>query len=371
MRVLLNVTPQEIRRLGGDFTLYGDWLRLRGDNLSFQTIPSRPLRRWNAFLRKVWEKSCHTWQPGWIRRPLFLASRYLYVPPAALKGVDLIFSHLLYPLLSPGPRVPVIWSSQGISPPAYYQRYNRGQWTVEDVAYVYRVLGRKASALVIATEACARNVVKWCPELEEKVHVVPAPVFSGLDGLPVKPSARDGVLRLLFVGVDAERKGLPEVMEAFRALRTRHGDLLLEVVSRPPPELREELETLDGVHFYLSSPAVDVKELMSQADIFVLPTHADTYALAAVEAMAHGCAVIISDLEPLPEVVPEGIAGFNVPAGDVEALVGKLEQLIHEPKLLRQMQEGAYETYLQCHHPEVVVEKLREVFKWAIQSYRA
>ncbi|MFQ5874416.1 MAG: glycosyltransferase family 4 protein, partial [Dehalococcoidia bacterium] len=305
MRVLVNATSKEIDRLGGDFTLYRDWLRLTRSGLDFVSVPSHPIRHWNVNVRKGLERGCRTFQPRWLRRRLFLASRYLHVMAGPLKGVDLLFSHLLFPWTRSRPAVPIVWSSQGISPREYYERYNRGQWNVEDVAFVYRTLGRRSSALVIPTEACAENVVRWCPELAGRVYVVPAPVFSDNRSPVAKPSKADGVIRLLFVGVDAARKGLPEVVEAMGVLGRRYKHLRLDIVSRPTPQLRRRIEAVDGVRLYISSPEVDVKALMSQADVFVLPTHADTYALAAVEAMAHSCAVVISDLEPLPEIVPQ------------------------------------------------------------------
>jgi len=367
MRILLNATSEELVRLGGDFTLYQDWLRLNGEGLVFQLVPPHPIRRWHVPVRKGIEKLCRAWQPAHLRHRLFLASRFLYVPRKAVGGVDLLFSHIAFPWPPSDVEVPVVWSSQGISPSIYYERYNRGQWNVEDVAFVYRILGPRGDALVISTEACARNVVEWCPELVGKVYVVHAPVFVDTDAQLTKPSMRDGMIRLLFLGVDAVRKGLPEVVEAFRILQGKYHHLHLDIVSRPSAKLREKIEVLSGVSLHLSSPKVDVKALMDRADIFVLPTYADTYALAAVEAMAHKCAIVISDLEPLPEVAPDGEVGFNVPAGDVGALVEKIEALIKNDTLLRQMQENAYHLYLQRHHPDVVASKLRWVFEQAIQ----
>jgi glycosyltransferase involved in cell wall biosynthesis len=75
-----------------------------------------------------------------------------------------------------------------------------------------------------------------------------------------------------------------------------------------------------------------VKALMAKADIFVFPTRADTYPLPAVEAMAHGCAVIVSDLQPLPEVIPNGEGRVVVPADDPYALAAKLNALITAPE---------------------------------------
>lgn len=361
MRVLLNTTAAELEQLGGDFTLYRDWKRLPGEGVAYELVPPSRMRQSNAALRKGFEKLCRTWQPDAVRRRLFLTSRFLHIPARSAEGVDLIFSHLLFPV-GMNTRIPIVWSSQGISPAAYYDRYNRGQWTVEDVAWIYRELGRKADALVIATQSCAQNVVKWCPELEEKVHFVPGPVFADAADISAKPSHRDGVLRILFVGIDAERKGLPEVLKAYAAVRQRFESIRLDIVSRPPPDLQDKIAGLKGAELHLSSAGVDVKALMKQADIFLLPTRADTYALAAVEAMAHGCATVVSNLEPLPEVAPDGETGFVVPVGDAGALAGVLGQIVSNRTLLRTFQENAKRRFNRLHTPEVVAARLNQVY---------
>lgn len=361
MRVLLNAAATELEQLGGDFTLYRDYQRLAGEGVAYELVQPDRIRQSNAILRKAFEKLCRTWQPAIVRHRLFLASRFLYVPDSATEGIDLIFSHLLFPAGTDS-KIPIVWSSQGISPAAYYERYNHGQWTVEDVAWIYRELGKRAAALMIATHACARNVLEWCPELAGKVHVIPAPVFVISEEIPEKPSRRDGRLRLLFVGVDAERKGLPEVLEAFRCLRGKHANLLLDIVSRPREDLRWKISALPGATLHLSSPNVDVRSLMARADVFVLPTRADTYALAAVEAMAYGCAVILSDLEPLPEVAPDNEVGFVVPSGNAKALAERLEVLLDTEASLRRFQACAWQRYLSHHAPEVVAKQMKRVF---------
>ncbi|MFH1314610.1 MAG: glycosyltransferase family 4 protein [Candidatus Eisenbacteria bacterium] len=371
MRILLNSTRDEMHSLGGDFTHCRDWLRLNDmDDVGFRFEPVERagVRDLGVFLRKGIEKACRTWQPATLRRRLLLLSRYLYVPHKSVEDADLIFSHLLFPLIPGQSDIPIVWNSQGISPTAYYERYNGGQWTTEDVAFIYSALSKTARVLTIATEACALNLLRWCPELAGKIHVVPAPVFVENGAGRAKPSERDGEIRLLFVGVDAVRKGLVEVIEALKTVRTRHRNLRLDIVSDPPARLRDEIERIPEARLHISSEDINVRGMMAEADIFLIPTHADTYALAAVEALAHRCAVIISDLEPLPEVVPDGRVGFNVPVGDSETLTRKLESLLGDDDLLRRMQDNAYDLYLERHHPNAVAERLRSAFEHATRG---
>jgi glycosyltransferase involved in cell wall biosynthesis len=169
------------------------------------------------------------------------------------------------------------------------------------------------------------------------------------------------VIRLLFIGSDAERKGLREALGAFESARGSVGSARFTVVSRPTADLLTKLETTPDVRFIPSGSSVNVIELMRESDILVLPTRADTYALTAVEAMARGCAVLISDLEPLPEVVPDGKVGFVVPIGDVNGLSRRMRDLMVGGALLRTMQAEARKLYMARHSPAVFRARLEQL----------
>lgn len=164
-----------------------------------------------------------------------------------------------------------------------------------------------------------------------------------------------------------KEKGLPEVLEAYAAVRERFSSIRIDIVSRPSKALQERIAGLKDAQLHLSSPSVNVKELMDRADIFLIPTHADTYALAAVEAMAHGCAVVISDLEPLPEVAPDRETGFVVPVGDAHAIAGSLEQMVCNNELLRTFQLNAKRRFNRLHAPGVVAARLNQIFEQVLR----
>jgi glycosyltransferase involved in cell wall biosynthesis len=282
------------------------------------------------------------------------------IGPAGANGADVILSHIWYPLEPRAHRKPVIWSSQGISPARYYEHVNRGHFDFGDVVHLYTVFGRDAAALLIWTEAGAKRVLEACPFLESKVVVIPAPILGADDEPEEKPSMRDGVIRLLFVGADAERKGLREALHAFELAHPSAGTSTFTVVSRPADDLLRKLEATPGVRFIASGSSVNVTELMNESDILLVPTKADTYALTAVEAMARGCAVVISDLEPLPEVVPDR-AGFVVPIGDVDTLTARMKELMAGGSVLRAMQSEARQVYRERHAPSVFRARLEQL----------
>lgn len=360
--IALNVTEREVGHIGGDYTYYRDLLKLDPGELTFALLRASGRRTADSLKRLVAEKSCSGSLPPAIRRRLLISSRRANVFAANLRDLDadLVFSHIWFPVVRLGRHVPVLWSTQGISPPAYYEE-SGDKVEYDDVVELYRALGSRSDALVIWTESGARRLVHSLPWLEDKVHVLHPVISDTHPSLAPKPSISDRIVRLLFVGVDAERKGLAEVLSAYVSVRDSSTSMTLTVVARPPSHLVELMRAKPDIRFLPSGPGVDVKQLMAESDIFLLPTHADTYAHASVEAMAHGCAVLISDLDPLPEVVPDGRVGFVVPVGDAVTLAERLRTLVEHSALLRSMQQSARDLYLKRNSPSAFVAGLEKL----------
>jgi glycosyltransferase involved in cell wall biosynthesis len=80
------------------------------------------------------------------------------------------------------------------------------------------------------------------------------------------------------------------------------------------------------------------EEFYRSADLFVLPTLSDGFALTQLEAMAYGLPVITTP--NCGEVVSDGVDGFIVPASDVNALAEALQLILQDPEKLQAMSEA-------------------------------
>lgn len=85
----------------------------------------------------------------------------------------------------------------------------------------------------------------------------------------------------------------------------------------------------------------DIPELLSAMDLFALSSRSEGAPLAVMEAMAMGLPVVATRAGGLPELVPEGRAGFLVPPGDAAALAGALLRLADEPDVRAMMAREA------------------------------
>jgi glycosyltransferase involved in cell wall biosynthesis len=72
-------------------------------------------------------------------------------------------------------------------------------------------------------------------------------------------------------------------------------------------------------------------DLVAGSDIVVHPSHAESFGLAVLEAMAAGKAVVAADTDGPRLLIESGVSGVLVPPGDVDALSAALARLLDDP----------------------------------------
>ena len=85
--------------------------------------------------------------------------------------------------------------------------------------------------------------------------------------------------------------------------------------------------------------------LFTENDIFVFPTHDDTFGLVNLEAMRAGLPIVTSDEGSIPEVVIDGVNGFIIDPKDIDMLADRVLKLIIDPKLRIKMGNAGREIY--------------------------
>jgi glycosyltransferase involved in cell wall biosynthesis len=163
----------------------------------------------------------------------------------------------------------------------------------------------------------------------ERVHVIPVGLDTGY-WRPAEPRRGSSRVQLLFVGGHFERKGGRLLLDVFHGLGLQErADL--HVVTRDP------LEPSPGVivHHNIQNNSPELLRLYQQADVFVLPTLADCFSNAALEAMATGLPVVITAMGGIPDIVEHGRTGYLLPAGNGQELAAVLRRLVDDAPLRR------------------------------------
>jgi glycosyltransferase involved in cell wall biosynthesis len=147
---------------------------------------------------------------------------------------------------------------------------------------------------------------------------------------------RPGTVRALTVGTLGLRKGTPYVLGAARRLRGLVRFRLVGLAPLPSPVLAELGAATDLAG---PVPRVHMRDEFARADIFVLPSVCEGSATATYEALAAGLPVICTP--NAGSMVRDGVDGFVVPPGNLDALTARVEQLARNPSLRAAMSESA------------------------------
>jgi glycosyltransferase involved in cell wall biosynthesis len=149
----------------------------------------------------------------------------------------------------------------------------------------------------------------------------------------------DGVEPVLFVGNIIREKGLTELVEAFKLVKTKRPQAELYLIGASRNHAyREELHQFmgDGVHFIEPLPQAELAKWMSAAEVFVLPSHLEGFGLVAVEAMSCHTPVIGADVGGLHYLLKDG-SGLLVPAKQALPLAEAILEVLGNSELKKQL----------------------------------
>ena len=221
----------------------------------------------------------------------------------------------------------------------------------------------RADRLQAISNAVADAIRKQAPHLATRIRSIGYPVPDAYFLPDVTHAKRKTIL---FVGRIAREKGVHLLLNSFAAatLKDNTGMLAqwrLRIVG--PHEVTQggdgadylqELTALArplGAACEFTGPIFEQRALISaykSASIFVYPSLAEmgeAFGLAPLEAMAAGCAVVVSNLRCFDEFIENGVSGltFDHRAADAEAkLRSQLLRLMTDPQLMAALAREGY-----------------------------
>jgi len=156
---------------------------------------------------------------------------------------------------------------------------------------------------------------------------------------------------LLFLGHLSARKGVPELLRALAspALDSRCWRATL-AGGGPIDEFRRlaiDLGIAQRIEFpgWLDQP--QVRALFDEAEVLVLPSHAEGLAMAVLEGLSQGLVVVTTPVGAHEEVIEPDVSGILVPPGNVEALADTLLHVIEDERLRDRLRAGARHRFLE------------------------
>lgn len=196
-----------------------------------------------------------------------------------------------------------------------------------------------ADAVIVAS-SFTRQTLAEALTLRAPVYVVPYGAPTVPDAAPpAPPKTKGGPLRVLFVGILGQRKGISYLLEAVAALGTHVELTLLGIKAAADcPALDAAVRT----HRWIpTAPHAEVLAEMERQDVLVFPSLFEGFGLVILEAMSRGLPVITTAHTAGPDLIEDGRDGFLVPLRSAAAIAEKLETLHRDPARLAAMREAA------------------------------
>ena len=171
--------------------------------------------------------------------------------------------------------------------------------------------------------------------------------------------AAPGARLLLHVSNFRPVKRVLDVVEVFDRVRRRVPAGLLMVGDGPDRPAAEErcraLGIANLVHFIGNTPAVE--DVMPSADLYLLPSDAESFGLSALEAQACGVPVLGYRAGGLPEVVEDGVTGILGEVGDVDGLAEGGVSLLADAARYAAVSSAARERAVRLFSADALVER--------------
>ena len=174
------------------------------------------------------------------------------------------------------------------------------------------------------------------------------------------------------IGQICERKGLLELIEAFRQVRAAAPQVHLAIVGSVVFQHERDYsgllyaaarvpELTGSVHF--TGEMDDVYPALEAADLLVLNSRDEPFGLVLIEAMSSGTPVLATRVGGIPEIVTDGKDGWLIDPGDVRALAAKLLELSRDRPALAKVAEIAQRTTCPRFSMEGFQSRLRRLYE--------
>ncbi|MEW6234460.1 MAG: glycosyltransferase [Candidatus Omnitrophota bacterium] len=230
-------------------------------------------------------------------------------------------------------RLPYIVSVRGSDVPGYNRRFSL------DYVLLRPMLKRiyRSSQRVIANSRGLKELYeKQFPDL--RAGVIP----NGIDAATFTPRREKDweEWRLVCAARLIARKGIDLLLQACQRLVEDGINFSCHLIGDGPEEsslkrMAGELRLGERICFHGRMSRDEIARFLPNCDLFVLPSYAEGMSNAALEAMACGLPVLLTDTGGSRELI-EG-NGEIVPVGDAEALASALMRMLAQPEIMRRL----------------------------------
>jgi len=242
----------------------------------------------------------------------------------------------------------------------------------------HRFTYRHVSRVLAISEVIRRNVLETTPMSPDRVRTI----HDAIDTDLFSPSAVDrtrvrqefgfamDLIIIGFVGRFSPGKGHEEFLQAAQILHPAYPNVRFLIVgeaSHGEEQYEEQIHRLCqqlgvGKVVKFAGFRTDIPQVMAAFDIFAFPSHAESFGVALIEAMAMERPVVSTNCDGVLDIVVEGETGIYVPPRNARELAEALARLIKDSVLRERMGKAGRKRVLALFDRKRQMETIEEVY---------
>ena len=241
-----------------------------------------------------------------------------------------------------------------VHPLSYYAKYYRDwlvRWIYYRIVHALEKIALNRLTVVIANSQYTAGVVRKQYRLAaEQLRVC----YKSIDPAPfekMKTRRRDQPVRsprILFVGGNMQRKGLPTLIRAAASILKAEPSTSFWVVggdhNQPAMEkLCSANHVRDHFQFLGWRSQTELHQIYPQCDIFAMPSLVEALGVVFLEALAAGLVPVATNVGGIPEIIQDGYNGLLVAPDAPEELAQTIIDLLRNPQKMKALNKNGAE----------------------------
>lgn len=266
------------------------------------------------------------------------------------KPVDVLFVSASSQLIAYlDTRIPIVYMTDATFQQlqGYYPNFsNLPEYNVRQGIELDKKAFLKSSHCLLASEWNKRSAVDDYGVEASRVTV--SPCGANLDNIPSSDSLNyeaSGKLRLLFLGVEWERKGGDIVLDSFRQLKKKNYNPQLYIIGCTPPVDLSNEKDITVIPFLDKNNEQELRkleEIYRNTDLLFLPTRAECAGVVFSESSAYGIPSITTDTGGVTTYVKNGVNGYTLPMeADGKDYADQIENIFRDKSLIQQLKRSS------------------------------
>lgn len=212
---------------------------------------------------------------------------------------------------------------------------------------------------------------KWiheCFDLEKNVEIVYNPC------MPVSEAMRSHARKpeILYAGAVCQRKGYEDLIKGFARIAAKYPEWKLIIAGngeiRKGEALAESLHIATQVEFAGWVSGKEKENLFSSASLFCLPSYAEGFPVAILDACSYDLPFITTPVGGIPDIITDGENGLLFSPGDIETLAVQLDKLISDTTLRSKLSHESHLLATHTFHLATIDKKIKNIYESLLQD---